>query len=102
MARHDRRAQQKRQGGQGTREREQTVQLTGDQQATLDALLGEIPSLAQALRTAQSNGREALAAQLERLEELPEPVALALVTRLGTVRGMEARDAADIAQALGE
>jgi tetratricopeptide (TPR) repeat protein len=102
MARHDRRAQQKRQGGQGTREREQQTQLTEEQQSALDALLGEIPALAQALRAAEPGGREALAAQLERIEGQSEPVALAFMTRLGTMRGPEARDAADIAQAVGE
>src|SRR5262249_31398775 len=62
----------------------------------------EIPAIARALRTAEPGGREAMAAQLERIEGQPEPVALAFATHLGTVRGTEALAAADLAQALGE
>jgi tetratricopeptide (TPR) repeat protein len=100
MARTDRRA---RHGHGGERHaRTGPPPLTNAQRTALEALLGELPALAGALREAQDGGREALAAELGRIEQMEEPVALAFALRLGDIRGPLARDATDVAQAIGE
>lgn len=76
--------------------------LTTEQQSALDALMGQIPAIAQELRAAQPGGRGALTDQLAPIQREDEPVALAFAMRLGDQRGGTARDAADVAQALGQ
>jgi tetratricopeptide (TPR) repeat protein len=100
MARSDRRARH----GRGNERREQTSPpaLSETQRAEVDALLGEVPALATALRGMQVGGREALAGELGRIEQLEEPVAVGFAMRLGDVRGARAADASDVAQAMGE
>src|SRR6185312_7177546 len=65
-------------------------------------LIARTSSLASELRAAQGDGRDALIGVLVPLDQQDEDVMLAFATHLGAVRGVEARDAADVAQALGE
>ncbi|MBF6590903.1 MAG: hypothetical protein IVW57_10305, partial [Ktedonobacterales bacterium] len=103
MARGERRTRHGHAGGHGAERSHHAVpQLTDDQRAAVEALVGEVSALAQALRQAQSDGRAALAAQLERVEQVEEPVALAFAIRLGELRGEQGTDAANVAAALGE
>jgi tetratricopeptide (TPR) repeat protein len=77
--------------------------LTDEQQVAVNDLIARTPPLAAELRAAaQSGGRDALVATLEPLRQQDEPVMLAFASQLGSVRGSAARDAADVAQALGE
>jgi tetratricopeptide (TPR) repeat protein len=103
MPRSDRRPQRAAHGGTGERhERGTSPTLTPDQRAEVEELLVEIGALARALRGSQSDGREALSAQLGRVEQVTEPVAIAFAARLGDMRGERAADAADVAAAIGE
>ena len=78
------------------------AELTDEQRARVDALATDLPALAERLRAATPEGRDALLAALAPVTQTPDPVALAFAARLGTLRGSEGRDAADVAQALGE
>ncbi len=104
MARSDRRTPQQRTRKQagGARDRAQLAPLTDAQQSALDDLIARTSSLASELRAAQGDGRDALIGILAPLDQQDEDVMLAFATHLGAVRGVEARDAADVAQALGE
>ena len=90
----------------GQRERERTsaagTPLSAEQEAQLDALTADLPALAERLRATVPQGRDALLAALAPVSQAPEPVAVAFAARLGTLRGSESRDAADVAHALGE
>ncbi|HKV85319.1 MAG TPA: tetratricopeptide repeat protein [Ktedonobacterales bacterium] len=86
----------------GHRAPETLSALTTDQAAQLDALRARIPSLAAALRDAADAGRDALTTLLAPIETAEERVALAYADALGDSRGPLARDAADVAEALGE
>lgn len=76
--------------------------LTDEQTAQLDALQSDITPLAEALRQAAPEGREALMTALTPIASAPESVALAYAESLGERRGEAGRDAADVAEALGE
>lgn len=104
MARSDRRGQQKHGAGHGAHHREApgSVSLTEAQQEQLAALVARVPDLAQAIRAAVPEGRDAVQDTLAAVTEADEPVALVFTDRLGELRGAEAQDAADVAQALGE
>ncbi|HEU5349211.1 MAG TPA: hypothetical protein VFU63_11430 [Ktedonobacterales bacterium] len=103
MARSDRRNPQRsqKQAG-GARDRAELAALTDTQQSALNDLTARTASLAGELRAAQNEGRDALIATLAPLDQQDEAVMVAFAAHLGTVRGPAARDAADIAQALGE
>ena len=93
--------------GTARHERERTSatkepRLTDEQRAQVESLIADLPALAEQLRAAAPEGRDALLAALTPVTQAPEPVALAFAARLGTVRGAEARDAADVAHTLGE
>src|SRR5262245_45756557 len=107
MARGDRR------GGRGHRsgvrqkghpgEKAEMPVLDEQQRMQIVALLAEVPALAQALGTAAApQSRAALLVALAPLRAAAEPVALAVARQLGDIRGPDARDAAMVAQALGE
>ncbi|HEX6819510.1 MAG TPA: tetratricopeptide repeat protein [Ktedonobacterales bacterium] len=76
--------------------------FTAEQSAQLNALQETEAALAAALRSAAPEGRDALTAALAPVESAPEPVALAYADALGERRGETGRDAADVAEALGE
>ena len=76
--------------------------MTEAQQNQLALLIEDVPALAQSIRGAVPEGRDATLRALARVTDSDETVALAFTHRLGEVRGAEARDAADIAQAMGE
>ena len=76
--------------------------LTDEQAARLEALRADVASLAASLRRAAPDGRDALKALLTPIDSTEEPVALAYANALGDHRGEAGRDAADIAEALGE
>jgi tetratricopeptide (TPR) repeat protein len=76
--------------------------LSAPQQAQVEDLVAGVPELAASLRDALADGRDAMRARLEAVRQAPEPVALAFAERLGELRGTQARDAADVAAALGE
>jgi tetratricopeptide (TPR) repeat protein len=78
------------------------TELTVEQQTQVDTLAGSTAALAGAVRAASTDGRPALIAALTPIKQAPNPVAEAYATRLGDVRGRGARDAADVAHALGE
>jgi tetratricopeptide (TPR) repeat protein len=106
MARGDRRSGRghgrgARQKGQPS-EKAETPQLDEQQRAQAEALLAEVAALAQALGAAVPLGRAALLEILAPLRAAPEPVALAVALRLGDIHGVDASDAAVVAQALGE
>ena len=111
MARSDRRTPQQRSRKQGGAQGQgqghaqghtEAPPLTEDQREALKALSERTASLAQELRDAQSSGRDALIEALAPLDQQDEAVVVAYASHLATVRGAEARDAADVAQALGE
>ncbi|MGH2485245.1 MAG: hypothetical protein ACRDHE_04440, partial [Ktedonobacterales bacterium] len=104
MTRSERRGQHGHARAQhsGHRAPETLSALTTDQAAQLDALRAQTPSLAAALRDAADAGRDALATLLAPIETAEEAVALAYADALGESRGPRARDAADVAEALGE
>jgi tetratricopeptide (TPR) repeat protein len=104
MARSDQRNAQQRTRKQagGARDRAGLAPLTAEQQQALGDLVGRTSALADELRRAQSGGRAALITALSPLDAQDEPVMAAYASQLGTVRGADARDAADVAQALGE
>lgn len=109
MAKHDKRAHGTRGHTLGAghrqhaeRRQEQTEPMTEAQRAEVTQLLAEVPALADQLRAAAEQGREAVAAQLATVEAAPEPVQRAFAARLGDVRGPDARAAAEVAHALGE
>ncbi len=91
-------------GGQSSRHpaTPESVQLTEQERAAVSAHLDDLAALAEALRVAAPQGREALLTALAPFSDAAEPVALAVAQGLGTVRGPRARDAADIAAAVGE
>jgi tetratricopeptide (TPR) repeat protein len=104
MARSDRRSPQhkaRKQSG-GARDRAEIPALNDAQQSKLADLIARNATLASELRAAQSGGRDALAAVLAPLDQQDEAAMVAYAASLGAVRGPEGRDAADIAQALGE
>lgn len=76
--------------------------LTSEQADQLEALRADMPALAASLRAAAPEGRDAVHALLAPIEDAPEPVALAYAAALGDLRGQAGRDAADVAEALGE
>ncbi|MGZ6389837.1 MAG: tetratricopeptide repeat protein [Ktedonobacterales bacterium] len=104
MVREKRRGQHRHEARRTTseREREASAQLSAEQQAQIAAQLGALGTLAETLREAQAAGREALVAKLDPVRALPNDVALTFAQRLGDQRGSTARDAADVAQAIGE
>jgi tetratricopeptide (TPR) repeat protein len=104
MGRSDRRGPQQRARKQsgGVRGRAELPLLTDEQQEALSDLTARITGLAGELRAAQSGGRDALIATLAPLDQQDEPVMLAYAAQLGSLRGTVGRDAADVAQALGE
>src|SRR5215469_7639070 len=76
--------------------------LSEQQRAQVEELVAGVPALAASLRDAQPDGRDAMRSRLEAVRQVPEPVVLAFAERLGDLRGPQARDAADVAAALGE
>lgn len=104
MARSDRRSPQQRARKQasGAADRAGVAPLTDEQQSALAALTSRTAALATELRAAQDGGRDTLIATLAPLDQHDEAVMLGYATHLGTVRGPDGRDAADVAQALGE
>lgn len=104
MAREKQRGQHRHEAQRtaSQRGREASAQLSAEQQAQLDAQLSALGTLAQALRDAQAESREAIAAKLGIVSALPDELALAFAQRLGQQRGPITRDAADVAQAIGE
>jgi tetratricopeptide (TPR) repeat protein len=103
MARSNRRTPQQRAGKQtGAHDRAGIAPLTDTQQQALDDLQARTGRLAEELRAAQSGGRDAMIDVLAPLDQQDETVMVAYATHLGAVRGTAARDAADVAQALGE
>ncbi|HEX5158875.1 MAG TPA: hypothetical protein VFW17_16815 [Ktedonobacterales bacterium] len=104
MGRSDRRSPQQRgrkQSG-GRRERPELPPLNDEQLAALSDLTARTTALADELRAAQSGGRDALIATLSPLDQQDEPLMLEYAAQLGSLRGAVGRDAADVAQALGE
>lgn len=97
MAREKRRVQHRHEA-----QREVPPQLSEEQHAQVDAQLSALGTLAQTLREAQAEGREAIAAALDTIRALPDELALAFAQQLGDQRGPTVRDAADVAQAVGE
>ncbi len=102
MARSERRGQRSHGHGAGHHERDEAPTLDADQERQVAELLAGMPALAESLRAAAPEGHDALTARLVAVSDAPEPVALAFALRLGDVRGDAARDAADVAQAMGE
>jgi len=102
MARSERRGQRSHGQGAGRHDRAEAPTLDADQERQVAELLAGVPTLAASLREAAPEGRDALTARLVAVSDAPEPVALAFAMRLGDVRGPDARDAADVAQAMGE
>ncbi|HEX8037448.1 MAG TPA: hypothetical protein VF510_26580, partial [Ktedonobacterales bacterium] len=104
MAREKRRGQHRHEARRTTpqREREAKVQLSAEQQAQIEAQIGALGTLAEMLREAQAEGREAVVGKLDPIRTLSDDVALTFAQRLGEQRGSTARDAADVAQAIGE
>lgn len=102
MARSERRGQRSHGHGAGHHERAEAPTLDADQERQVAELLAGVPALAESLRAAAPEGRDALTTRLVAVSDAPEPVALAFALRLGDVRGDAARDAADVAQAMGE
>lgn len=102
MAREKRRVQHRHEAQRTASQREAAPELTAELRAQIDAQLGALGTLAQALREAQTNGRDALLAELDAIRALPDGVAVAFAHQLGDQRGPTTRDAADVAQALGE
>lgn len=102
MAREKRRVQHRHETQRTASQRETAPALTAEQHAQIDAQLGALGTLAQTLREAQTNGREAMLAKLDAIRALPDDLALAFAQQLGDQRGLTTRDAADVAQALGE
>lgn len=76
--------------------------LTEEQERQVEALLAGIPPLADALRAAAPEGRDAVASHLAEIEAASEPAQLAFATRLGDARGPSAQVAVEVAHALGE
>src|SRR5579859_4827188 len=102
MARSERRGQRSHGHGAGHHDRAEAPTLDADQERQVAELLAGVPALAESLRAAAPEGRDALTARLVAVSDAPEPVALVFALRLGDVRGDAARDAADVAQAMGE
>jgi len=104
MARSDRRGQQKHGAGHGAHHGDApgTTSLTEAQQAQLTSLVEGVPALAQSIRGAVAQGRDAILEALAPVTDADETVALAFTNRLGELRGAEAQDAADVAQVLGD
>lgn len=104
MARSDRRTPQQRARKQAGSAHDHAgpTPLSEAQQDALNDLIARTGSLAGELRDAQSGGRDALITILAPLDQQDGAVLLAYATHLGSVRGAEARDAADVAQTLGE
>ena len=104
MAREKRRGQHRNEAQRRVtqRERDALSQLSAEQHVQIDAQIGALNTVAQALRQAQSEGREAIIAKLDAILALPDELAFAFAQQLGNQRGPSARDAADVAQALGE
>lgn len=100
MARNERRGQQKHGATHGAGQA--SPALSAEQSAKVDELVAGTEAFAAALRTALPGGRGAMLDALSEVESVPETVALAYAERLGRMRSAEARDAADVAQALGE
>jgi|SRR5579871_1545370 tetratricopeptide (TPR) repeat protein len=86
----------------GQEHRQAKTGLDTAQQAALNGLLARISEIAQALRAAPANDRQALAAGLDPVATAAEPVAVAFAQQLGAMRGPGARDAIEVAQAVGE
>jgi tetratricopeptide (TPR) repeat protein len=101
MARHDKRGQKVR-GAEPQRKAAPAASLSAEQEAEITALLAEVPALAEALRAAAPEGRQAVAARLAPIERAGETVQRAFAARLGDARGPAARAAAEVANALGE
>ncbi|MFI5272549.1 MAG: hypothetical protein ACHQ4H_05885, partial [Ktedonobacterales bacterium] len=78
-----------RTGGSAREKQPVSAPLTDEQHARVEALLAEVPALAQRLRAsvAAGEGRDALLAALAPITQEPEPVALVFAERLGSVRG---------------
>ena len=76
--------------------------LTPAQEADVARLLESVPALAQDLRAAAADGRDAVATRLAAIENEDVPVRRAFAVRLGDVRGPDARQAVEVAHALGE
>lgn len=106
MARHGKHAHsphdtsRRAQGRGGTGSEPPT--LTAAQTAEVERLLAAVPALAQDLRAAAPEGRDAVAARLAPIEDAEAPVRQTFAARLGEVRGADARPAAEVAHALGE
>ena len=98
MAQHDRKDRRRHLHGAHSPE----VSLDDGQTQALEALLLRLPELAESLRDTSTQGTAAQHERLSSIEAAPEPVAIALMQRLGDVRGRDAHDAIEIAQAVGE
>jgi tetratricopeptide (TPR) repeat protein len=106
MARHGKHAHSSREAARRGQERggpgAENVTLTPAQEAELAQLLATVPALAQDLLAAAPEGRDAIANQLAPVENAEAPVRRAFGARLGELRGPEARQAVEVAHALGE
>jgi tetratricopeptide (TPR) repeat protein len=110
MAKHGKRDQgvrgdARQRGQRATHERDAyqaPPALSAAQEAAVAALLAGIPQLAEALMAAGPQGRDAVVDELAPIHAADEPVQRAFATRLGDVRGAQARAAAEVANALGE
>ncbi|MGO8946800.1 MAG: tetratricopeptide repeat protein [Ktedonobacterales bacterium] len=76
--------------------------LDEEQRKSVDALLDDLHEMAESLRSTAKSDRTPELALLAAVLAAPEPVAMAFVQRLGAIRGTSARDAIEVAQALGE
>ena len=77
-------------------------ELTEQQRAEVAALLDGIPALAQSLRAAVHDGREGVRVALAPIANSAEMIARVVARDLGDIRDVRARDAADVAAAVGE
>ncbi len=97
MAHHDRSVPRRRGGGPSSLGR---TQLDAEQAESVEELRHGLHAMAESLRAAPDSAGQTAA--LSSLESTAEPVALAFAQLLGTIRGGEAHDAIEVAQALGE
>ncbi len=103
MARNDRRPPHGRPAGPGAgHDVQSTSPLTDQQRAQVDALLSQLPDMAEHLRAVRNGDREDFSAPLAPVTDADEEVALAFAIRLGELRSADARNAIDVAQAIGE
>jgi tetratricopeptide (TPR) repeat protein len=101
MARQDKHGHRAR-GAEPHKKTAPAATLSAEQEAEVAALMSGVQELADALRAAAPEGREAITASLAAVERASVPVQLAFAARLGEARGPAGRAAAEVANALGE